>query len=190
MPTDLERVVVIESRGFHDDRGFFSETYHRRDFTAAGLDYEFVQENHSRSRRHVLRGLHYQDMRAPMGKLVRCLRGAILDVAVDIRVGSPTFGRWTAVELTDANFRQLMIPAGFAHGFVALTDPADVMYLCTGYYAPEAEGTIAWNDPELAIAWPVEDPIVSGKDRLGASLADYRASPGFSYVDVVASPHG
>lgn len=190
VPTALERVIVVETRRFEDERGAFSETYHRRDFAGQGLNYEFVQDNQSRSRQHVLRGLHFQDMRAPMGKLVRCSRGAILDVAVDLRVGSPTFGRWVAVELTDANLRQLMIPAGFAHGFLALSEWADVQYRCTGYYEPTAERTVAWDDPEIGIEWPVDQPVVSAKDAIGMSLGQYRAEPSFIYDDVIASPHG
>ena len=190
VPTALERVVVIETRCFEDDRGFFAETYHRRDLAAHGFDYEFVQENQSRSLRYVLRGLHYQDMRAPMAKLVRCSRGAILDVAVDLRSGSPTLGRWVATELSDSNFKQLMVPAGFAHGFLALSEVADVLYKCSGFYAPESEGTLAWNDPDVGIDWPVGDPIVSEKDRRGESLQEYLAHPRFGYDDVVASPHG
>lgn len=190
VPTALDRVFVLETRSFADDRGYFLETYHRRDFEAHGIGYEFVQDNQSRSGQGVLRGLHYQDMRAPMGKLVRCSRGAILDVAVDLRAGSPTFGRSVQVELSDDNHRQLLIPAGFAHGFLVLSDGADVTYRCTGYYSPEAEGTLAWDDPEVGIAWPIEDPTVSDKDRRGASLADHMANPRFRLAEVLASPHG
>jgi dTDP-4-dehydrorhamnose 3,5-epimerase len=190
IPTALDRVVIIETDFFKDGRGFFIESYHRRDFAAHGLGYEFVQDNHSRSARGVLRGLHYQDMRAPMAKLVRCTEGAVLDVAVDIRAGSPTFGQAVTAELTGDNMRQLMIPAGFAHGFLALSDSADVQYKCSGYYTPEAEGTLAWNDPEVGIEWPVAEPTVSAKDAAGQSLREYRAGPRFQYDEVLASPHG
>lgn len=190
IPTALERVVVIETKSFKDDRGFFEESYHRRHFADHGLHYEFVQDNHSRSIRHVLRGLHYQDMRAPMAKLVRCTSGSVLDVAVDLRVGSPTFGNWVSVELSDSNLRQVLIPAGFAHGFLALSDTADVQYKCSGYYAREAEGTLIWNDPEVGIGWPVDEPIVSAKDRAGETLRQYLANPRFRYEEVVGSPHG
>lgn len=190
VPTALDRVVVLETRCFEDARGFFLESYHRRDFADHGLRYDFVQENHSRSVRGVLRGLHYQDMRAPMAKLVRCSRGTVLDVAVDLRVGSPTFGRWVAVELSDANLRQLMVPAGFAHGFLALSELADVHYECSGYYAPESEGTLLWNDSGVGIEWPVSEPLMSEKDRQGESLQQYLANPRFRYDEVLASPHG
>jgi dTDP-4-dehydrorhamnose 3,5-epimerase len=183
-------VVIIETDLFQDDRGFFIESYHRGDFAAHGLNYEFVQDNHSRSARGVLRGLHYQDMRAPMAKLVRCTHGAILDVAVDLRAGSQTFGHAAMAELTGDNLRQLMVPAGFAHGFVALSDSADVQYKCSGYYAPEAEGTLAWNDPDIGIEWPIAKPLVSAKDSLGQSLREYRANPRFRYEEVLASSHG
>lgn len=190
VPTALERVVVIETDYFRDERGFFIESYHRRKYAELGLDYEFVQDNHSRSARGVLRGLHYQDMSAPMAKLVRCTRGAILDVAVDLRVGSPTLGRWVGVELSDENMRQLLVPAGFAHGFLALTDGAEVQYKCSGYYAPAAEGAIRWNDPDIAVEWPVAQPILSAKDAAAQSFAEYLAAPRFSYDEVRSSPHG
>lgn len=190
VPTALERVVVIETDYFRDERGFFIENYHRQRFADHGLHYDFVQDNHSGSGRGVLRGLHYQDMRAPMGKLVRCTRGAILDVAVDLRVGSPTFGGWVGVELSEQNMKQLMVPAGFAHGFVVLSEEADVQYKCTGFYNPAAEGAIRWNDPEVGIGWPVAEPTLSQKDAAAPLLADYLREPRFQYDEVLASPHG
>jgi len=143
---------------------------------------EFVQDNHSRSAHGVLRGIHYQDMSAPMAKLVRCTLGRILDVAVDLRAGSPTFGRWWAAELSADNRRQLLVPVGFGHAFLTLSDIAEVQYKCSGYYTPAAEGAIAWNDPEVAIDWPIKDPTVSAKDRGAPTLEAYRTSPAFSYM--------
>jgi dTDP-4-dehydrorhamnose 3,5-epimerase len=180
--TPLEGVVLIDTPFARDDRGFFIESWHQRDYADAGLGMAFVQENHSRSQRGVLRGLHYQDMTAPLGKLVRCTLGAIFDVAVDLRVGSPTFGRWTSAELSADNKRQIYVPEGFAHGFQALTDPVEVQYRQTAFYAPETEGTIAWDDPDLAIAWPLPDPILSARDRKGMSLKAYAAAPAFRYA--------
>jgi dTDP-4-dehydrorhamnose 3,5-epimerase len=140
-----------------------------------------VQDNHSLSARGVLRGIHYQDLSAPMDKLVRCSRGAILDVAVDLRAGSPTFGRWVAVELSDENARQLFVPVGFGHAFLTLSEQAEVQYKCSGYYTPKAEGAVRWDDPELAIDWPFEGPLVSAKDQAAQSLAAYCAQPAFTY---------
>jgi len=131
----------------------------------------------------VLRGLHFQDMTAPLGKLVRCTAGRIFDVAVDLRAGSPAFGRWTSVELTEENARQLWVPVGFAHGFQALTDHVEVQYRQTGYYAPQAETCIAWDDPDIGVAWPLPDTLLSDRDRGGRSLQDYVAAPAFVYED-------
>jgi dTDP-4-dehydrorhamnose 3,5-epimerase len=180
-PTPLDGVLLIDTAYVQDARGFFLESYHQRDYAAAGLTRTFVQDNHSRSEQGVLRGLHYQDLTAPLDKLVRCTLGAIFDVAVDLRVGSPTFGRWTAIELSQENKRQIYIPAGFAHGFQALSESAEVQYKQTGFYHHEAEGTIAWNDPDLAIAWPLGEPTLSARDQRGASLRDYAAHPAFRY---------
>ncbi len=180
-PTELEGVLIVDTHFVRDSRGFFIETYSRRTYAAHGIDVEFVQDNHSRSARGVLRGLHYQDMTAPMGKLVRCTRGSIFDVAVDIRAGSPTFGRWTAAELTEENKRQLWVPLGFAHGFQSLTDVADVQYKCTAYYAPSAEGSIRWDDPDIGVVWPITDPQLSARDAQAQSLRDYMDSPAFQY---------
>lgn len=179
IPTELAGLVIVEIDYFQDERGFFIEPWHKRDFAAAGLDLEFVQEGHSRSWRNVLRGLHYQDMSAPMGKLVRCTVGAIFDVAVDLRVSSPTFGKWFGIELSAENKKQVYIPVGFAHGFVTLTDVAEVQYKQTGYYTPAAEGTLAWNDPDVGITWPISNPILSKRDQNGMSLKDYLKNPAF-----------
>jgi dTDP-4-dehydrorhamnose 3,5-epimerase len=157
------------------------ENYHRQRFIDAGIADDFVQDNHSRSGRGVLRGIHYQDMTAPMGKLVRCTNGRILDVAVDLRAGSPTFGKWFATELSHDGMRQLLVPVGFGHAFLTLSESADVQYKCTGYYSQAAEGTVRWNDPDLGIDWPIQDPIVSQKDAQAPTLRDYLARPAFQY---------
>jgi len=170
--TSLSGVLLIEPRIFPDDRGIFFETYHRERFRDIGITDEFVQDNHSRSKKNVVRGLHYQEPNG-QGKLVRCARGAIFDVAVDVREGSPTFGQWFGVELTDENQHMLWIPRGFAHGFCALTD-ADLVYKCTDYYAPASERTILWNDRSIGIEWPIAEAaaIVSAKDLAGTSLRE------------------
>jgi dTDP-4-dehydrorhamnose 3,5-epimerase len=172
VPTDIPGVVILEPKVFGDDRGFFFESFNARTFAAAiGADVTFVQDNHSRSRRGVLRGLHYQVER-PQGKLVRVVAGVVFDVAVDIRPGSPTFGRWTGVELTADNKRQLWVPPGLAHGFVVRSETAEVLYKTTDYYAPEHERTLRWDDPDLAIEWGLtEPPLVSEKDARGHGLA-------------------
>ncbi len=164
--TKLEGAVLVKPRVFADERGFFVETYKKSDFAARGIPEEFVQDNHSKSSKGVLRGLHFQRGAAAQGKLVRCLAGAILDVGVDIRSGSPTFGKWLAEELTAANAHMLYLPAGFAHGFLVLSDTAEVMYKCTTEYSPKDDGGIIWNDPALNIAWGIKDPILAGKDQL------------------------
>lgn len=180
--TRIPDVVIVDTDFFQDERGFFIESYHKQRFAEHGICYEFVQDNHSRSGRGVLRGFHYQDDSAPMGKLVRCLFGEILDVAVDLRVGSPTFGQWVAVQLTAANKRQLMVPQGFGHAFLAMSDDAEVLYKCTGFYTPAAEGTVGWNDPEINVDWPIANPILSQRDQQGVSLRQYRQSPAFTYA--------
>ncbi len=164
-------VVLIEPRVFGDARGFFFESFNQRAFDeATGTSYQFVQDNHSRSSRGVLRGLHYQ-IEQPQGKLVRVVRGAVWDVAVDIRRGSPTFGQWVGAELSEDNQRQLWVPPGFAHGFVVLSESADFLYKTTDYYAPEHERCIAWNDAQLGIRWPYEgQPQLSAKDAQGVAL--------------------
>jgi dTDP-4-dehydrorhamnose 3,5-epimerase len=163
---------TADPKVFGDQRGFFLESWNKRAFAAAGIGAHFVQDNHSRSGRHVLRGLHYQ-LRQAQGKLVRVIAGEIYDVAVDIRRASATFGRWVGERLSADNRRMLWIPPGFAHGFLVVSEAAEVLYKATDYYAPEHERTIAWNDPELAIAWPLTGtPILSAKDASGTRLRD------------------
>jgi dTDP-4-dehydrorhamnose 3,5-epimerase len=175
----LDGVLIIDTDYFRDERGFFIEHYHRERFAQHGIDDEFVQDNHSRSVAGVLRGIHYQDMTAPMGKLVRCIEGVIFDVAVDLRVGSPTLGRWVGIELSAENMRQVFVPAGFGHAFATLSDFAQVHYKCTGYYAPASEGTILWNDPDLAIDWPLREPKLSQRDSQGMTFQEYLNHPAF-----------
>jgi dTDP-4-dehydrorhamnose 3,5-epimerase len=181
IPTELDSVILIEPAFYRDERGFFLESYHRRRFEEHGLICDFVQDNHSRSVQHVLRGIHYQDLRAPMAKLVRCTVGSIWDVAVDLRVGSPSFGRWVAVELSAENMRQLLVPVGFGHGFLTLSESAEVQYKCSGYYTPEAEGSIIWNDAEVGIRWPCLEPILSKRDRQATGIREYLTDPAFRY---------
>jgi dTDP-4-dehydrorhamnose 3,5-epimerase len=181
--TQLPGVLIVDTPYKRDERGFFLEAWHARDYADAGLDLRFVQDNHSRSQRGVLRGLHFQDMTAPLGKLVRCTAGRIFDVAVDLRAGSPAFGHWISVELTEENARQLWVPVGFAHGFQALTDHVEVQYKQTGFYAPQAETSIAWDDPDIGVAWPLPDPLLSDRDRRGRSWKEYVAAPAFVYED-------
>jgi dTDP-4-dehydrorhamnose 3,5-epimerase len=177
--TKLDGVVLIDSDVYRDGRGFFVESYHKRRFSEQGLCDEFVQDNHSRSLGRVLRGLHYQDMSAPMGKLVRCTLGRVFDVAVDLRVGSPTFGQWVSAELSADNMRQAFVPPGFAHGFLTLSDVAEIQYKCTNYYTPSAEGIILWDDPDIGVAWPEAHPVLSDRDRHGISLQEYVKRPAF-----------
>jgi dTDP-4-dehydrorhamnose 3,5-epimerase len=168
----LNAVKILEPRVFGDERGFFLESYNARSFAGLGIAEPFVQDNHSRSRHGVLRGIHYQVVR-PQGKLVRCVRGEIFDVAVDLRRSSDQFGQWTGVRLSEENRRMLWIPAGFGHGFVVLSDSADVLYKATDYYAPEGERSILWNDPEIGIDWPLPgEPVLSGKDAAGKRLRE------------------
>jgi dTDP-4-dehydrorhamnose 3,5-epimerase len=171
-PTAIPDVIVIEPKVFGDARGFFYESFNGKAFDeAVGRHVEFVQDNHSRSAKGVLRGLHYQ-IQQPQGKLVRVVRGAVYDVAVDIRKSSPTFGQWVGVELTEDNHKQLWVPPGFAHGFLVLSETADFLYKTTDYYAPAHERCIAWNDADLGIAWPDVGaaPKLSAKDAEGAAL--------------------
>ena len=172
-PTRIPDVLLIEPRVFGDTRGFFFESFNHRAFQeAAGLNISFVQDNHSRSAQGVLRGLHYQ-LHQPQGKLVRVVRGAVFDVAVDIRQGSPTFGQWTGTELSEDNHRQLWIPPGLAHGFLVLSNSADFLYKTTDYYAPQHERAIAWNDPDIGIKWPLSvPPLLSIKDQQARRLRD------------------
>lgn len=172
-PTPIADLVVLEPAVFGDARGFFMESFNHKTFQQiTGLDVAFVQDNHSRSSKGVLRGLHYQ-IQQPQGKLVRAVRGVIFDVAVDIRRSSPTFGRWFGVTLSEDNHLQLWVPAGFAHGFVVLSETADVLYKTTDYYAPAFERCIRWNDPQIAIDWPYPgEPRLSAKDAAAPTLSD------------------
>ena len=171
----LQDVVIVIPDIFQDSRGFFSETYRADQFRALGLPTEFVQDNHSRSARGVVRGLHFQ-WDPPMGKLMRVTAGAAFLVAVDIRKGSPTLGRWVGVEASAQNRKQVWAPAGFARGFCALADNTEIQYKCTGIYNGKAESAIRWNDPQIGIQWPVTDPVVSEKDQKARSLADWLQS--------------
>jgi len=176
-PTRLPEVLLIEPTVFGDERGFFFESWNEREFERAGIRARFVQDNHSRSGKGVLRGLHYQ-IRQPQGKLVRVTEGEIFDVAVDLRRSSPTFGRWDGARLSAQSKAMLWIPAGFAHGFCVLSDFAEVLYKATDFYAPEHERSIAWNDPELAIDWPLSGaPVLSPKDAAGVRLRDAELFP-------------
>ena len=154
-----------------DERGFLLETYHEKKYAAGGIEATFVQDNHSRSVRGILRGLHMQ-LQHPQGKLVRVVEGEVFDVAVDVRRGSPTFGRYASIVLSAANFKQFWVPAGFAHGFVVTTEVAQFEYKCTDFYDPKDELTIAWNDPDIGIPWPIDDPQTNEKDAVGRRLAD------------------
>jgi len=177
-PTAIPEVLVLEPQVFGDDRGFFFESFNARRFEQlTGLAVNFVQQNHSRSARNVLRGLHYQ-IRQPQGKLVRVVAGAIYDVVVDLRRASPFFGRWVGVELSAENRCQLWVPPGFAHGFVVTSESAECLYNTTDYWAPEHERVILWNDPDLAIEWPLSgSPMLSAKDSQGGLLSAAEAFP-------------
>lgn len=171
-PTAIPEVILIEPRVFGDSRGFFMETYQREKFAEGGIDYDFVQDNHSRSLQGTLRGLHYQ-VRHAQGKVVRVVLGEVFDVAVDLRRSSPTFGKWVGYNLSAENKRQLWVPPGFGHGFYTLSDWAEVVYKATDFYSPEDERSIVWNDPDINIAWPAlseEKLIISPKDAQGANL--------------------
>lgn len=171
--TKLDGVFIIEPAVFGDNRGFFMESWSKRAFAEAGLDYDFVQDNHSASTvKGTLRGIHFQRGDKAQAKLVRCTKGAVLDVAVDLRPKSPTYKQWVLVELSEENKRQLLIPRGFGHGFLTLTDEVEFMYKADNFYAPEADGGIRWNDPELAVDWGVEEPILSDKDSKSPWLKD------------------
>lgn len=171
--TDIEGVLIIEPKVFGDERGFFMESWNVRAFAEAGLDLTFVQDNHSRSARGVLRGLHYQQP-GPQGKLVRVTAGAVFDVAVDMRRSSPSFGKWVGVELSAANKRMLWVPEGMAHGFLCLEDGTDFLYKCTATYQPANEHSLLWNDPAIGIDWPLDGivPQLSAKDEAGVPLKD------------------
>jgi len=161
----LPEVILIQPKVFKDDRGFFVESYKRSDFMSNGIDVDFYQDNHSFSKKGVLRGLHFQLEPRPQGKLVRVVKGAVWDVAVDVRRSSPTFKRWVGEELSESNHRMLYIPPGFAHGFVAFTDDVHLMYKCTSEWDASLDKGIIWNDPDLAVDWPVKSPLLSGKDE-------------------------
>lgn len=174
--TELPGVIVIEPQIHRDHRGFFLETYHAQKYRAAGLPEMFVQDNHSRSARGTLRGLHAQ-LQHPQGKLVRAIEGEIFDVAVDIRLDSPSFGRWAGVTLSAENARQCYIPPGFAHGFYVLSEVAQVEYKCTDFYCPGDEVNLLWNDPQIGIRWPSASPVLSAKDSAGLRLVDLMQGP-------------
>jgi dTDP-4-dehydrorhamnose 3,5-epimerase len=172
--TKLHDCVIVEPKVFGDERGFFLETFQAERYAElAGIKLPFMQDNHSRSSKAVLRGLHYQKTK-PQGKLVRVVRGEVYDVAVDIRQDSPTFGQWEGVILSEENKRQFWVPPGFAHGFVVLSDTADFEYKCTDYYDPSDEGSILWSDPDLNIPWPIANPVLSTKDQSAKRLVDLR----------------
>jgi len=172
--TKIKDVFIIEPKGYEDDRGFFMETFRANLLAENGINYQFVQDNHSGSKKNILRGLHYQ-IRHPQGKLVRAIRGEIFDVAVDLRRSSVTFGEWVGVTLSEVNKKMLWIPPGFAHGYYVLSDWAEIVYKATDYYAPESDRSIVWNDPDIAINWPIPsctEPLLSEKDRLGKRLKE------------------
>lgn len=173
IPTAISDVLIIEPKVFGDDRGFFFESFNLNVFRqASGLDVDFVQDNHSKSAKNVLRGLHYQ-IQQPQGKLVRVVQGDVFDVAVDLRKHSKTFGQWVGIHLSAENKKQFWVPAGFAHGFVVLSETAEFLYKTTDYYAPQFERSIRWNDPKLAISWPISnDPLLSAKDANGTLFDD------------------
>ncbi len=176
--TDLPGVLILEPKVFGDPRGFFMETYHQDRYRQAGLHQCFVQDNHSHSRKGVLRGLHYQLIQ-PQGKLVSVVRGSVFDVAVDIRLGSPSFGHWVGVVLDDYEHRQFYIPPGYAHGFCVLSDEADFVYKCTDYYHPQSERGIAWNDNEIGVRWPDLEVTLSDKDKRNPILAEQADLPSY-----------
>src|SRR5687767_8099143 len=177
--TPLEDLLVINIDYFKDERGFFLESWNRASFAEVGISDDFVQDSHSASTYGVLRGMHYQDLTAPMAKLVRCTVGRILDVAVDLRSSSPTFGRSFSIELTADSKTLVYVPVGFAHGFATLSEYCEVQYKQSGFYNPVAEGGIIWNDPDLNIRWPYSNPILSAKDLRLPTLAEYRKKPAF-----------
>jgi len=183
IPTRFPGLWLIQPRVFQDNRGFFAETYNEKDFISHGIYYDFVQDNHARSeRKGVLRGLHFQTPPAAQAKLVRVTRGAVFDVVVDFRKGSPTYGNWYGEELSGKNFRQLLIPKGFAHGYVTLEPMTEFQYKVDAFYAPEHDAGVLWNDPTIAIPWPVDQPVLSEKDQGLPLMKDFE-SP-FAYVPV------
>lgn len=171
--TKLEGVVIIEPDVFGDNRGFFMESWNKKKMLEAGLDYDFVQDNHSKSTvKGTLRGIHFQKGDKAQAKLVRCVKGSVLDVAVDLRRNSPTFKQWVGVELSEENKKQLLIPRGFGHGFVTLTDDVEFLYKADNYYAPEADAGVRWNDHEIGVEWGIENPVLSEKDKKNPFLKD------------------
>jgi dTDP-4-dehydrorhamnose 3,5-epimerase len=178
IPTDLPGLLLVEPQVFGDSRGFFLETFHAERYAEAGIHGPFVQDNLSRSSKGTLRGLHFQEPR-PQGKLVQVLRGTVWDVAVDVRKGSPHFGAWVGIELSEENRRQLWIPQGFAHGFCVLSEVADFFYKCTDFYAPNLERAVRWDDPALGIDWPIQSPLISEKDRAAPPLATAPVLPAY-----------
>ena len=179
-PTSIEGVTIVDVRSYGDERGYFMETYKRPDFVAGGIDCDLVQDNQSRSTRGVLRGLHFQ-IEHPQSKLVRVVEGEVFDVAVDLRPGSPTFGKWEGVVLSAENRRQFFVPRGFAHGFYVMSETATFCYKCDDVYHPNDEGGLMWDDPSIAVAWPVpdgEEPVLSDKDGRHPSFEQYRAERG------------
>lgn len=179
LKTSLPDLFIIEVDYFQDERGFLTEPWHKKDFKEAGLELEFVQEVQSRSKFKVLRGLHYQNMNAPMGRLVRCIYGSVFEVAVDLRVKSKTFGKCFSIELSAKNKKQLYAPVGFALGFAAISDFAELLYKLTGYYTPSSEEVIVWNDKDLGIDWPYANPILSKRDLNGMTFIEYKKNPAF-----------
>jgi dTDP-4-dehydrorhamnose 3,5-epimerase len=173
--TKLKGLMVIRPRVFEDARGYFFESYNRNNFAKAGMNLDFVQDNQSLSQKGVLRGLHFQDPPFAQGKLVRVITGSVLDVAVDIRQGSPTYGQWFGLELTEKNKWMMYIPEGFAHGFATLEDNTIFSYKCTNFYSKESEGCILWNDPDLGIKWQLEEPLLSEKDLQGQRFKDFKS---------------
>ncbi|MGB6489751.1 MAG: dTDP-4-dehydrorhamnose 3,5-epimerase [Steroidobacteraceae bacterium] len=179
VPTDIPEVVLIRPKVFGDARGYFMESWEQRKFAAGGLDLQFVQDNHSHSARHILRGLHYQ-IQQPQGKLVRVVTGAVYDVAVDIRRSSSTFGKWVGLVLSAENHHMLWVPPGFAHGYLVLSDSADFLYKVTDFWAPNHERAILWNDPQIGVKWPLPtgvEPVLSGKDAAAAAFRDAEVYP-------------
>lgn len=178
--TPLKDLMIVEIEYFQDERGFLIESWHKKDFKKAGLDLTFVQEVHSRSKNRVLRGLHFQDMKAPIAKLIRCIHGNAFCVTVDLRTKSPTFGKWFSIELSAESKKQIYVPVGFAFGFAVLSNAAELLYKFTGFYDSSTEKILLWNDPILAISWPYKDPILSTKDTNGISLQEYINRPSFT----------
>lgn len=175
LPTDLPDIRLIEPKIFQDARGFFFESYNQAAYAAAGISVSFVQDNHSRSQKNILRGLHAQ-LRRPQGKLIRVIQGEVFDVVVDIRRKSPTYKKWIGFSLSAENFRQCYIPPGFAHGFCVMSDVAEFEYKVTDYYDPDGELHLLWNDPDIGIQWPVTDPILSAKDKQGVLLRNVQST--------------